>query len=424
MQFPSVVPAMILAAAVAPVSLGQVFWVPVSIAPFANQSVQARLPSLGSGPRLLGGVPFFIGASPNSAWNSGAAPGGNPRVLEVPINLRGAREVHTLINTDWGQAGGSTARVEFIGSGGLTHSVDLFGDVDIRDYLQNVYTNSINGTSTTQVLTDGNRRLDKQRFVLPAAFADADLLRVRLVDNGATNFQRTWIVGLSVAVDAPPLQVWSSALGGNDHRYTAVQTLGGITWADANAAAQQRGGYLATITSAAENNVVFSLIGGNQAFWRANPVDANNPLGPWIGGVQPAGSGEPAAGWSWANGEPWAYTNWAVNEPSNSNGNEDRAHFFAVGVPAANTWNDSSAATLLNGYIIEWNACLADVAGPNQSIGPDGALSADDIIVYLSWYFAADSRANVAGPNQSTVIDNQFTADDIIVYLSRYFQGC
>lgn len=67
---------------------------------------------------------------------------------------------------------------------------------------------------------------------------------------------------------------------------------------------------------------------------------------------------------------------------------------------------------------------LSDVAGPNQSTGADGALTADDIIVFLGWYFASDARANVAGPNQSTDPDNVLTADDIIVFLSRYFAGC
>jgi hypothetical protein len=66
----------------------------------------------------------------------------------------------------------------------------------------------------------------------------------------------------------------------------------------------------------------------------------------------------------------------------------------------------------------------SDVAGPNQSIGADGALTADDIIVFLGWFFNSDPRANVAGANQSTVPDNAFTADDIIVFLGRYFNGC
>ncbi len=66
----------------------------------------------------------------------------------------------------------------------------------------------------------------------------------------------------------------------------------------------------------------------------------------------------------------------------------------------------------------------ADVAGPGQSPGSDNALTADDIIVYLNWLFASDTRADVAGPGQSTTPDTQFTADDIIVFLNRFFAGC
>jgi len=67
---------------------------------------------------------------------------------------------------------------------------------------------------------------------------------------------------------------------------------------------------------------------------------------------------------------------------------------------------------------------LSDIAGPGQSIGADGQLTADDIIVYLNWFFASDLRADVAGPGQSTTPDGQFTADDIIVFLNRFFAGC
>jgi hypothetical protein len=63
----------------------------------------------------------------------------------------------------------------------------------------------------------------------------------------------------------------------------------------------------------------------------------------------------------------------------------------------------------------------ADVAGANQAIGPDGTRTADDIIVFLSWYFAANGLADVAGANQSDQPDGAFSADDVIVYLSWYF---
>ncbi|MCU0688198.1 MAG: hypothetical protein MUE97_00420, partial [Phycisphaerales bacterium] len=68
--------------------------------------------------------------------------------------------------------------------------------------------------------------------------------------------------------------------------------------------------------------------------------------------------------------------------------------------------------------------CLADIAGANQQQAPDTQLSADDIIVYLSRYFAANPMADIAGANQSAVPDGQLTADDIIVFLGWYFAGC
>ncbi len=66
----------------------------------------------------------------------------------------------------------------------------------------------------------------------------------------------------------------------------------------------------------------------------------------------------------------------------------------------------------------------SDVAGPGQNVGPDGELTADDIIVFLNWFFAGDNRADVAGPGQSTSPDGEFTADDIIVFLNAFFAGC
>lgn len=66
---------------------------------------------------------------------------------------------------------------------------------------------------------------------------------------------------------------------------------------------------------------------------------------------------------------------------------------------------------------------IADVAGANQSATPDGLFTADDIIVFLGWFFANDPRADIAGPNQAPAVDQALTADDIIVFLSAYFDG-
>ncbi len=66
----------------------------------------------------------------------------------------------------------------------------------------------------------------------------------------------------------------------------------------------------------------------------------------------------------------------------------------------------------------------SDVAGQGQTIGADGTLSADDIIVFINWFFAADTRADIAGQGQTVGADGQFSADDIILFINRFFAGC
>jgi hypothetical protein len=66
----------------------------------------------------------------------------------------------------------------------------------------------------------------------------------------------------------------------------------------------------------------------------------------------------------------------------------------------------------------------SDVAGAGQTIGADGALTADDIIVFIGWFFAQDARADVAGAGQVAGADGDFSADDIIVFIGLFFGGC
>lgn len=66
---------------------------------------------------------------------------------------------------------------------------------------------------------------------------------------------------------------------------------------------------------------------------------------------------------------------------------------------------------------------LADVAGANQSPGPDGLYTADDVIVFLGWFLGQDARADCAGPNQSPIVDQVLSPDDVIVFFSAFFEG-
>jgi hypothetical protein len=369
-------------ALVASAAVAQDYFTPINLLPFANDRLQNRNSNYPARNPVLGGVPFRIEPSGNNIWAANSASGTNPRILEVPVNLIGVREVHTLINTDWGQPGpASSLRVEFVPDVGPVYAVDLLGNVDIRDWNPNTFTNAINGTTTTEVFLTGVSRLDKQRFTLPASFATAELRRIRIIDNGATGVQRAFVSGVTVITDPPAPRIWTTGPGNNGHRYEAVQAVNGITWGDAFTQAQQRGGYLATIASPEENAFIYAAIGGNQAFWFTNTE--NNGLGPWIGGLQPVNSSEPAGGWTWVINEPFSYTNWALGEPNNLNGNENRIHFLGNQIPAANTWNDLNDATLVRGFIVEYPSGCNDIDFNNDGLFPD-TTDIDDFLSVFS----------------------------------------
>jgi|GEM_PF-1501706 len=144
---------------------------------------------------------------------------------------------------------------------------------------------------------------------------------------------------------------------GNGHLYQAVATAEPITWSQALQAANEAGGYLATITSAGENEFVFSLI-DSDPYWF---VGTDSYLhGPWIGGLQPVGSPEPAGGWSWVTGELFVYANWDGSQPNNK-GNEDRIH-FGFSVFRTQAWNDvSENYAEINAYVIEYETYKSKV---------------------------------------------------------------
>jgi hypothetical protein len=102
----------------------------------------------------------------------------------------------------------------------------------------------------------------------------------------------------------------------------------GMTWTQAKAFCESKGGHLVTITSEAEQREVFSLI-----------ADGQKELY-WIGG-QRAGND-----WRWVTGEPWEYTNWAYGSPDNYLGQDAYVEIYRVPHPfiverIAGKWEDT-----------------------------------------------------------------------------------
>ena len=154
---------------------------------------------------------------------------------------------------------------------------------------------------------------------------------------------------------AAPIQ-WTVASGGNGHWYEGVYVGSNTLWTYANAVATAKGGYLASITSAAENSFVTNLV-SDLKYWDAN---SSGTFGPWIGGYQYDKLAEPAGHWAWTSGESWSYTNWNPGEPNNAYNREDYLQLDRnMTTGQFGTWNDqmnSAEWCTVLGYVVEYNS--------------------------------------------------------------------
>lgn len=151
-----------------------------------------------------------------------------------------------------------------------------------------------------------------------------------------------------------PVQ-WKIEDGGNGHWYEAIPVPSGITWTNANLAAQSQAGdwHLATLTLASENSFVLGLFQDNSSFWSYgghSSLVGDVYTGPWIGGLKVGGS------WAWVTGEAFNYSFWGPYEPF---GNGDRIDYSKLG--ATTGWNDIYSTVLVPGYIIETSSAPVPV---------------------------------------------------------------
>ncbi|MEY3232077.1 MAG: hypothetical protein RL689_2166 [Planctomycetota bacterium] len=155
----------------------------------------------------------------------------------------------------------------------------------------------------------------------------------------------------ATAASAQPVQ-WPVEDGGNGHWYEFVSFDSDYRhWTQAKPLAESRGGYLATLVAAAEQQFVNSQFTSRVA---------DNGFPAFVGGYQDrsdVGYVEPRGGWKWVTGEPWTFTFWRPGQPDNMQGVQD---FLAVapegvGLP----WDDVQFFS--NCMIVEYSAdCNAD----------------------------------------------------------------
>jgi hypothetical protein len=126
------------------------------------------------------------------------------------------------------------------------------------------------------------------------------------------------------AVPARPGTVYN----GNGHSYEVVNLT--MSWADAKRYCEERGGYLATITSAGEQAFIENLLAreGSKSVY-------------WLGGYR-SNDGR----FQWLTGERFEYSNWMPGQPDNDRNMEDKLEMTRIAAPYTSNsrpghWNDA-----------------------------------------------------------------------------------
>jgi hypothetical protein len=129
-----------------------------------------------------------------------------------------ADRVYTLLNA-YSPGTGAVATIEFIGDGGADQTNTFNGGVDLRDFYQGAFINTINGTTTQNAFTVSNVRgaggtgdvntglvgnyvIDEQAITLNPAFHNQNLIQIKLSGKGNGT---PILLGMTVTITNNPL---------------------------------------------------------------------------------------------------------------------------------------------------------------------------------------------------------------------------
>jgi hypothetical protein len=159
-----------------------------------------------------------------------------------------------------------------------------------------------------------------------------------------------------------------------------------ITWWAAALAAQNQGGYLASVSNSAQNNFIEGLV-SNPEYWTGTQPNGDY-VGPWLGGFSFT-----SGVWNWvtqvnSSGIPITYTQWSASQytdwyqgppgatqPDGYGGyaTGQAMQYYDYSVVGA-TWGDDppngtgEGSYLANGYIIEFNSLPGSVPEPTTLV--------------------------------------------------------
>ena len=197
----------------------------IDLAPYVNNSwcgdfgiYNLNCNTFPFGAQHYNGVPFLIpgnkAGTANNAWFSDFAAGGGTGVVSItiPVNVANVRTVYALMNTTWGSTQPGLLTLTFTGSAGTTWTFNPITGVDVRDWNNGPYPDTIacqlpgraGKASAINAWVNGQgQRMDEQVYELPLAFAKQRLVSITITDSGDERVQRSFLAALTVSTALP-----------------------------------------------------------------------------------------------------------------------------------------------------------------------------------------------------------------------------
>ena len=182
----------------------------------------------------------------------------------------------------------------------------------------------------------------------------------------------------------------------NGHYYELYSNI--VDWQTAKRICEQKGGHLVTISSAEENDYIYT----NIAQYNTNRF--------WIG----LSDIKLVNQWEWVTGEKCYYSNWYENEPSNAAGIECYVEILADN----GTWNDAigyNCSHMKNGFICEYDNAIGDT-------NLDGNININDVTAIQRHLAEIELLTEVQLDLADTNGDGEINISDA-THLQKYLAG-
>ena len=133
-------------------------------------------------------APYPAGGSVAGTWNASNTPSYIGATLDVSgLAISGQASFYALLNNYYGTPGADEYDITIKASNGDSVTYSSIGGVDTRDYNNNVFTNTLAGTTTPWFDNGRGQRLDVRVFTLPTSFASDTITDFIITQNDSYN---------------------------------------------------------------------------------------------------------------------------------------------------------------------------------------------------------------------------------------------